>query len=175
MFSFPPAESRGERVSDTICCRVLRGLSEHCEFGGHLDDALHDRFMCGLKSEATQKRLTETTLTFQRAVELAVSMETASREAHQLSGSLTVNALSLSKTKTANNKCKRCGKDNHSDDDCWFKVKICNTCGKKGHISRVCRKSNNDRKTKSGNRAKAARPMKETKQKGYVKKESAPP
>ncbi|KAI2660950.1 hypothetical protein H4Q32_008647 [Labeo rohita] len=41
-------------------------------------------------SEARQKRLlTETTLTFQRAVELVVSMETASREAHELSGSLT--------------------------------------------------------------------------------------
>ncbi|KAL1279460.1 hypothetical protein QQF64_026133 [Cirrhinus molitorella] len=34
------------------------------------------------------------------------------------------------------------------------------------------RKSNIDRKTKSGNRAKAIRPTKETKQKGYVKKGS---
>ncbi|XP_026142558.1 uncharacterized protein K02A2.6-like [Carassius auratus] len=79
-----------ESESVTQYVAVLRGLSEHCEFGGHLDDALRDRFVCGLKSEATQKRLlTESTLTFQRAVELAVSMETASREAHQLSGSLT--------------------------------------------------------------------------------------
>nr|XP_055071051.1 uncharacterized protein K02A2.6-like [Misgurnus anguillicaudatus] len=163
-------QEEGESVTQYVA--VLRGLSEHCEFGGHLDDALRDRFVCGLKSEATQKRLlTETTLTFQRAVELAVSMETASREAHQLSGSLTVNALSLLKNKTAN-KCKRCGKDNHSDDDCWFKDKNCNTCGKKGHISRVCRKSNYDRKTKSGNRAKAARQVKKSGQKGYVKKES---
>lgn len=48
--------------------------------------------------EATKKKrlLTESTLTFQRAVELAVSMETASHEAHQLSRSLTVNAMSLS-------------------------------------------------------------------------------
>lgn len=72
---------------------VFRGFAVHCEFGGHLDDALRDRFVCGLKSEATQKRLlTETTLTFQRAVELAVSTETASREAHQqvLDGKCTV-------------------------------------------------------------------------------------
>ncbi len=73
---------------------VLRGLWEHCEFGGHLDDALRDRFVCGLKSEATQKRLlTETTLTFQRVVELVVSMETAAREMHKLSGWLMVNVF----------------------------------------------------------------------------------
>lgn len=124
--------------------------------------------------EATKKKrlLTESTLTFQRAVELAVSMETASREAHQLSGSLTVNALSLSKSKTAN-KCKRCGKNNHNDYDCWFEDKNCNVCGKKGHISRVCRKSNvnDDRKTKSGKiENKAAWPTKAFKQKGYIKK-----
>lgn len=117
-----------------------------------------------MKSEATQKRLlTETILTFQRAVELAVSMESASRKGP---GRIS-DDKSLSKTQTAK-KCKRCGKDNHSDDDCWFKDKNCNTCGKKGHISRVCRNSNNERKTKSVNRAKAARPTKETKQKGYV-------
>lgn len=79
--------------------------------------------------------------------------------------------MSLSKSKTAN-KCKRCGKNNHSDDDCWFKDKNCNACGKKGHISRACRKSNfnDDRKTKSGNTVKAARPTKAFKQKGYIKK-----
>ncbi|RXN11119.1 voltage-dependent L-type calcium channel subunit alpha-1D-like protein [Labeo rohita] len=86
--------SQEESESVTQYVAVLTGLSEHCEFGGHLDDALRDRFVCGLKSEATQKRLlTETTLTFRREVELAVSMETASREAHQLGGSLTVNVF----------------------------------------------------------------------------------
>jgi len=30
---------------------VVRGLSENCENGGHLDDALCKRFVCGLKSE----------------------------------------------------------------------------------------------------------------------------
>lgn len=44
------------------------------------------------------------------------------------------------------------------------------TRGKKGHISHICRKSSDDRKTKSGNKAKAAQPTKETKQKGYGKK-----
>lgn len=78
----------------------------------------------------------------------------------------------LYQSKTAN-KCKRCGKNNHNDYDCWFEDKNCNVCGKKGHISRVCRKSNvnDDRKTKSGKiENKAAWPTKAFKQKGYIKK-----
>lgn len=73
---------------------VTQYVSEHCGFGIYLDYALRDRFVCGLKCEATQKHLLpETTLTFQWAVELAVSMETVSREVHQVSESVTVNVF----------------------------------------------------------------------------------
>lgn len=45
---------------------VTQYVSEHCGFGIYLDYALRDRFVCGLKCEATQKHLLpETTLTFQ--------------------------------------------------------------------------------------------------------------
>ncbi len=103
-----------------------------------MQDALRDRFVCGLKTESIQKRLlTEAALTFQKAVEIAVSMETAARESQQLSGSLKVNALSLQEK--GGNKCYRCGRTNHNERDCYFKDQQCHNCGKKGHISRVCR------------------------------------
>ncbi len=50
----------------------LKRLSLHCSFGAYLDEALRDRLVCGLRSEATQKRLlTEAELTFKKAVEIA--------------------------------------------------------------------------------------------------------
>jgi hypothetical protein len=56
----------------------IKKLSEHCEFGTALNDSLRDRFVCGLYNESIQKRLlVETSLTFEKALKLAVAMETA--------------------------------------------------------------------------------------------------
>lgn len=63
----------------------LRQLAAKCDFGDGLDEALHDGFVSGVSSEACQcKLLSEDRLTFARAVELAVNMETAHRDAQQL-------------------------------------------------------------------------------------------
>ncbi len=89
---------RQQAERETIAQYVteLKKLSEHCQFGGHLQDALRDRFICGLNSESIQKRLLpETDLTYQKAAEIAVSMETVAREPQQLSSSLKVNAITL--------------------------------------------------------------------------------
>ncbi|KAL7839171.1 hypothetical protein SRHO_G00258290 [Serrasalmus rhombeus] len=85
-------QGEGETVAQYVA--VLKKLSEHCEFGAYLEDALRDRFVCGLKCEAVQKRLlTEDKLTFKKAVEHAVSAETAARDVQQLSHSLKVSPL----------------------------------------------------------------------------------
>ena len=61
---------------------ALRKLSLHCEFETHLEEALRDRFVCGLKNEAVQKRLLgEADHTLVRAVTTAQSMEAADRNA----------------------------------------------------------------------------------------------
>ena len=44
-----------ESVADFVA--QLRRLATHCQFGGHLNEALRDHFVCGLKSEVMQKRL----------------------------------------------------------------------------------------------------------------------
>lgn len=53
---------------------VLKKLSGHSDFGARLQDALRDRLVCGLKNENISL-LTEETLTFQQAVDTALSME----------------------------------------------------------------------------------------------------
>ncbi|XP_065902234.1 uncharacterized protein [Dysidea avara] len=63
----------------------LRRLATHCKFKDHLDEALRDRFVCGLISETIQKRLLmEDNLDLKRALELAQGMEAAHRNAQVL-------------------------------------------------------------------------------------------
>ena len=98
--------NQGEEETVAQYVAVLKRLSEYCEFGAYLEDALRDRFVCGLKSETVQKRLlTEKDLTFHKAVEYAVSAETATRDVQQLSGSLKVHAMISQK----GDQCRRCG------------------------------------------------------------------
>ena len=65
----------------------IKRLSEHCNFGPHLDQSLRDRLVCGLRDTAIQKRLLqEADLTFQIAYDKAVALEMASRDATELHG-----------------------------------------------------------------------------------------
>lgn len=119
--------------------------------GTYLDEALRDRFVCGLRSEAAQKKLlTEDKLTFARAVEIAKSLETATESARKLqnptraaSGAAGGARLDVCKVSTAgrevSDSCYRCGKSNHKPSQCPFKGAKCHNCGKVGHIQRACR------------------------------------
>ena len=56
----------------------LQRLATHCQFAGYLNEALRDRFVCGIRSEAIQRSLlTEKDLTLARAIEVAQGMEAA--------------------------------------------------------------------------------------------------
>ena len=73
-------QSPEESVTDYLA--ELRRLTTHCKFGNHLHEALRDRLVCGLRSEATQKRqLTKPDLTLDPALELAQDMEAATQNA----------------------------------------------------------------------------------------------
>ncbi|MGH0157174.1 UNVERIFIED_CONTAM: hypothetical protein FKN15_033151 [Acipenser sinensis] len=144
---------RNQLEGETIAVYVaeLKKLSEHCQFGEGLNDALRDRLVCGILQESTQKRLlTEANLTFKRAIELAVSMETAARDATELQTGVkaAANVHKMSKavkkdqikeTISQAHTCYRCGRGSHIASECRFKDETCRKCNKRGHIQRVCR------------------------------------
>ena len=73
-------QAAGESVHDFLA--DLRHLAITCEFEDFLDQALRDRFVCGLRAEGMQKRLlTEPDLNIAQALELTRSIEAAASEA----------------------------------------------------------------------------------------------
>jgi len=121
-----------ESVADYVA--ALRKLSIHCDFGTFLNDALRDRFVCGLKSEAMQKKLlVEAELTFTRAIEIAQGMESAAREAKELQSHSPAEAQGhsqgqavhvLRRQQSDRRSCHRCGRRNHTPDKCPFKDSV---------------------------------------------------
>ena len=139
-----PLESIAEYVAE------LRKAASFCEFGDFMDDALRDRFVCGLQSELAQKRLlTEETLTFARAIDIARGLEAADRSAKYLHSRNDdqVGHVGSGRKEQTDQKgkseppkvCFRCNESGHSPGECRFRESACRNCGKKGHIVRACR------------------------------------
>ena len=79
---------RDQQSGETIAqyTAELRCLARYCEFGAHLKDALRDRLVCGLLNPAICKKLlAEDLLTLDNAEKIALAMETASKDASELS------------------------------------------------------------------------------------------
>ena len=63
----------------------LKHQASRCKFGAFLEEALRDRLVCGLRSEAIQKKLlSEKGLTFKRACDVAQAMELAAKDTAEL-------------------------------------------------------------------------------------------
>ena len=63
----------------------LRQLAAHCNFAATLDEMLRDRLVCGINDNCIQRRLlAKPNLTFKKALELALALESAERDAADL-------------------------------------------------------------------------------------------
>ena len=147
---YQQSQKAGESIAEFIA--DLRRLSIRCEFGDFLDQALRDRFVCGVRSEALQKKLlTEAELTIKRAQEIAQSMESADLSSKDLKGDASTrdvtdpihHATSSAFPHNAGRgkkfqPCYHCGR-RHDPKTCKFKEATCHGCGKQGHIRPVCR------------------------------------
>ena len=61
-------------------------MSEYCNFPD-LNDTLRDRLVCGLRAEQTQKKLLSMqALTLEKAIQISIAMETATKDAMELQG-----------------------------------------------------------------------------------------
>ena len=74
------SQAEGESVAEFAA--DLRRLTIRCNFGDFLPQALRDKFVCGVRNNAIQKRLltAEDTLTVDKALEMAQGMETADHD-----------------------------------------------------------------------------------------------
>ena len=76
----------GQSVSTFLSELCL--MLEFCNFGATLDNMLRDQMVCGINDDHIQKRLlSEPSLTLQRVMELAESLETAAKHAWELRSS----------------------------------------------------------------------------------------
>ena len=132
-------QKEGEPLADFVA--ELRSLASNCQFGAHLDDALRDRFVCGLRNESIQKiLLMEKALKFNAAVEKALQLEAAEVNTKAMKFGRSGEGTAVNhKVSQQRERCIHCGKSNHTAIHCRFKEALCHTCNKKGHISTVCR------------------------------------
>ena len=149
---------QGQSVKDFV--GELKGLARNCDFGKTstgvnltekliLEENLRDRLVCGVADTAIQRRLLgESDLSFDKAFQLALAMESAATNAAQLHTKNTTvyyaNADKVSTRKQCSHKvkkgtpthsqlkaCYRCGKTTHLPSECRF-------CKKIGHIESHC-------------------------------------
>lgn len=96
----------------------------------------------GVSRASRQKRLlTEKELTFTKAVQLAPGMEAAEHSSKAIKGTaLEVKLQKLTVARSLRNRipCYRCGRSNHSANDCKFKGAEYHNWHKKAHIAPVC-------------------------------------
>ena len=119
----------------------LRKRSIHCEFKTFLDEALRDKFVCGLRNYGIRKRLlTEKKLDLTTALSIAQSMENARIQSKHKETKEVVQTYAL-KPNGTKRRCYRCDSEQHLANACRHKETICNQCNIKGHLAKVCRRS----------------------------------
>ena len=115
---------------------------------------LRDHFVCGLAHESTRKQLLteDNNLTFEKAVQIANSVEKATVQARQMKtetkhfpvhhvqgrDKLSSAVHHHHSKKSTPPVCHRCGGP-HLAPACRFTKAKCHSCGKIGHIAPVCR------------------------------------
>uniref|UniRef100_A0A1X7VIJ0 CCHC-type domain-containing protein n=1 Tax=Amphimedon queenslandica TaxID=400682 RepID=A0A1X7VIJ0_AMPQE len=135
--------------SVTQFATALRQLAMNCKFERFLDQALRDKFVCGLRDSGTQKKLQSgedkaDKLTFLGALEIAVTMEKFTMGVRELETVLHTARPSITRTKVKveDGSCFRCGKPSHKATECRFIRFLCRSSGCRDHLQAVCHSRN---------------------------------
>ena len=142
---------RQQKVGESVITYMaaLRRLAKDCNYGAFFEEALRDKFVCGLANEGIKmKLLQEKDLTLAKACEIATAMEAAEKdtstmhnnkgEVHRIGGKKISRAPRTEQAKPVE-RCYRCKKGGHHPAECKFKTVKCFHCGKEGHIADACR------------------------------------
>ena len=141
--------TRFRQAEETVATYVveLRTLAEFCNFGADLEDMLRDRLVCGIQNDMIQWwLLSESKLTYEKAIKLAQASETAMKNVKELNGRPAANRSRRCaqgprprETGGGDAPCYRCGRTGHMPSRCRFKEAKCYKCGRVGHTRSVCR------------------------------------
>ena len=105
--------SRNQETNENISNYVaaIKSNASTCEFGANLEEMLRDRFVMGLRDQATQRALLTTKdLTFTMAVELASAREAAAKDVKAFGAHSSNNATqSVNTVKYQNHKSNTSG------------------------------------------------------------------
>ena len=97
-----------ESISEYVT--LLRKMSEHCNFEKKVNEHRCDRLVVGVKDEKIQERLLgERTLTLEKAIEIAVSMESARKYSRLMLGTSTSETETSIHRPPERGECYRCG------------------------------------------------------------------
>ena len=119
---------------------LLRKMSEHCNFEEKVNKHIRDRLVVGVKDEKIQERLLgERTLTLEKAIEIAVSMESARKYSRLMLGTSTSKTVTLIHRLPDSGECYHCRSTTHLADRYHFRSKVCFKCRRTGHTRWKCR------------------------------------
>ena len=134
----------GEDIAEFVA--NLKRLIVPCNYSVEFQKTiLRDRFVCALADESTRKRLLteENKLTFEEAIAIAVEKATTQARLMKADSKPVVHQVhqasrSFGGGQKQSPTCYRCG-GAHLATACRFIREKCRSCGKTGHIAKVCR------------------------------------
>ena len=115
-------QAEGETVAQNVA--ELRKLADKCDFGTHLNEALTDRLMLGVCSKDTDQVAYREKADTREGLPNSQGMETAIKQAGEVQATLKVipsggTPVNYVAKKPQRSQCFRCGKSNHSSDNCY--------------------------------------------------------
>ena len=149
--------SRKQKPSETLhqFWNVLNGLAAKCDFGNQTEGLVYDIFVLNMANKQVQEKLcTEPKDNPADALQFAIAFEDGLKR-QRTYGYINQEpkvkmepVCSISGSRQNERECWRCGAPNFTMDHlnrCKAPNSMCNYCGKKGHLEKVCNQKKNDK------------------------------
>ena len=148
--------SRKQKPNETLhqFWNILNGLAAKCDFGNQTEGLVYDIFVLNMANKQVQEKLcTEPKDNPADALQFAIAFEDGLKRQrtygyiNQETKIKEEPVCSVSGAKQNNRECWRCGAANFTLDHlnrCKAPNSMCNYCGKKGHLEKVCNQKKSD-------------------------------
>ena len=153
--------SRKQKPAETLnqFWNALNGLAARCNFGDQTESLVHDIFVLNMANKQVQEKFcTEPKETPAEALQFAIAFEDGLKRQKSygyINQEPKVKEEPICAISSNNNtrECWRCGAGNFTLDHlkrCKAPEAMCNYCGRKGHLERICNQKKKDTYPKNG-------------------------